>query len=221
MKSWMKTKLICFCFFSLLPLMAVAQVSEDSVKWRYEPNFMVGADVLNAGIAFFSERKLYQGFVSSKIRKNLLATADAGFDRNVYRKNGYDAEAKGPFVKLGAAYMIVEDPENTDNGFYMGGKIAASFYRQHYQAVPVRGYAGSNSSVSFPAGSESSYWIEGNIGGRVELFDSNFFIDMNVQPRYLIASTKQEELQPMIVPGFGKSSTKFGIGFMWNIAYKF
>jgi len=25
----------------------------------------------------------------------------------------------------------------------------------------------------------------------------------------------------MIVPGFGKSSAKFNMGFSWNIAYKF
>ena len=217
----MRIKPIYFCFFSLLPFLSFAQDTPDSVRWKYQPNFMVGVDVLNAGISFFSDRKLYQGFVSSRIRKKLLATADAGYEKNIYRKNGYDAEAKGPFVKLGAAYVIVEDPENTENGFYLGGKLAGSFYRQQYDAVPVRGYAGSNSSVSFPARNESSYWIEGSLGGRVELFHSNFFIDMNVQPRYLIASTKQEELQPMIVPGFGKSSTKFGIGFMWNIAYLF
>jgi hypothetical protein len=25
----------------------------------------------------------------------------------------------------------------------------------------------------------------------------------------------------MIVPGFGKSSTKFNVGFSWNLAYQF
>ena len=28
-------------------------------------------------------------------------------------------------------------------------------------------------------------------------------------------------MKPMIVPGFGKSSTKFNVGFSWNLAYQF
>jgi hypothetical protein len=44
---------------------------------------------------------------------------------------------------------------------------------------------------------------------------------VNAQPRFLFYSTKQEEMKPMIVPGFGKSSTKFNVGFSWNLAYQF
>lgn len=217
----MKIKPIFFFIFSLCNVYAAAQDEKTAQKWSYQPNFMVGVDILNAGISFFSDRKVYQGFISSRITDKWLGMIDAGFERNIYRKNGYNAEAIGPFLKLGGSYFVVEDPENENNGFYLGGKAAASFYGQEYSAVPVRGYAGSNSYVNFPKSTQSSYWVEGTIGGRVELFSSNFFIDMNVQPRYLIASTKQEDLTPMIVPGFGKSSTKFNIGFMWNVAYRF
>lgn len=182
---------------------------------------MIGFDALNTGVSFFSDRKLYQGFVSSRIKGNTHGIIEAGFEKNIYQKNGYDAKVNGPFVKLGAFYMLAEDAENEFNGFYAGGKLAGSFYNQEYMSVPVRGFGGSNSSVSFPSSSQSSYWIEGTIGGRVQLFESNFYIDINLQPKYLIYTTKQEDIQPMIVPGFGRSSSKFNMGFAWNIAYKF
>lgn len=182
---------------------------------------MVGFDVLNGGIAAFSDRKLLQAFVSSKIKNNIHAVADVGFEKNIYQKNGYDASVGGPFLKLGGFYMLANDKENELNGFYAGGKLAASFYNQEYKAVPVRGFGGSDTSVAFPASSQSSYWIEATVGGRVQLFDSAFYIDVNMQPKYLAFSTKQEEIKPMIVPGFGKSSAKFNMGFSWNIAYKF
>ncbi len=182
---------------------------------------MAGFDVVNAGIAFFSERKIYQGFVSSRIKNNLHAVVDAGFERNVYAKNGYDAEVDGPFVRLGSFYMMMKDPENEINGFYLGGKLAASFYRQKYDAVPVRGFGGNSSLVEFPSSSQSSYWFEAVLGGRVQLFESKFYIDLNIQPKYLLYSTTQDGIKPMIIPGFGKSSGKFNLGFMWNIAYKF
>lgn len=219
----MKRKLIFTLFFSLFGLLSFAQEKEEAEKekWKYEPNFMVGVDVLNTGVSFFSDRQLFQGFISSRIKGNIHGIVEAGFEKNIYQKNGYDAEANGPFFKLGAFYMLAKDKENEFNGFYAGGKIAGSFYNQEYFAIPIRGFGGNSSSVSMPASSQSSFWLEGTIGGRVQLFESNFYIDVNMQPRYLMITSKQEEVVPMIVPGFGKSSSKFNMGFAWNIAYKF
>ncbi|MBB4807561.1 hypothetical protein HNP38_002867 [Chryseobacterium defluvii] len=219
----MKTRLIFTFFFSLAGILGFAQDQDKGKKekWKYEPNFMVGVDVLNTGVSFFSDRKLYQGFISSKIKNNLHGIVEAGFETNVYQKNGYDAKVNGPFIKLGALYMLAKDAENEFNGFYAGGKVAGSFYNQEYMAVPVRGFGGSSSSVAFPSSAQSTYWIEGAIGGRVQLFESSFYIDVNMQPKYLIYTTKQEEISPMIVPGLGRSSSKFNMGFAWNIAYKF
>jgi len=219
----MKIKLIFSFFFSILSLLSLAQENKEvkKEKWTYKPNFMVGFDVLNAGSSFFSDRKMYQGFISSKIKDDLHAVIDAGFDSNIYQKNGYDVKANGPFLKLGVFYMLAKDAENEFNGFYAGGKAAGSFYTQEYMAIPVRGFGGSTASVAFPSSTQSSYWLEGMIGGRVQLFESNFYIDVNLQPKYMIFTTKQDEIQPMIVPGFGKSSSKFAMGFAWNIAYKF
>lgn len=219
----MKTKRIFSFFFSLLFLAVAAQQKQDSTKapWKYQPNFMIGVDVLNAGMAAFSDRKVFQGFVSSRIKNNLHGIAQAGFEKNIYDKNGYDVVASGPFVKLGAFYMLAYDRENVLNGFYAGAQLAGSLYHQEYRAVPVRGYAGSSTSMGFPASNQSSYWLEGIIGGRVQLFETRFYIDVNIQPKYLVFSTKQDDIQPMIVPGFGQSSGKFNLGFSWNIAYFF
>ena len=219
----MKAKRIFSFFFSFLLVLTFAQKKQDSleVKWKYEPNFLVGFDVLNAGLAVFSERKLFQGFVSSKVKGNWSAIADAGFEKNIYQKNGYDATVTGPFLKLGTLYMLASDKENPLNGFFVGGKVAGSFYQQEYKAVPIRGFGGGDFSQSFPESSQSSYWMEVNIGGRVQLFDAPFYIEATAQPKYLLFSSTQDEIKPMIVPGFGKSSAKFNIGFSWNIAYSF
>lgn len=219
----MKAKRIFSFFFSLIFMFSLAQNKKDSVKtsWKYEPNFLVGFDVLNAGLAVFTDRKLMQGFVSSKIKNDFYAIVDGGFESNVYQKNGYDAKASGPFVRLGSLYMLAKDPENELNGFFIGAKAAASLYSQEYFAVPVRGYGDSDVSTAFPASTQSSYWLEGAVGGRVQLFETPWYIEVTAQPKYLLYSTTQEKIKPMIVPGFGKSSAKFNMGFSWNIAYSF
>lgn len=219
----MKTKLIFILFFSSFFSLITAQKKDSATvkKNKYEPNFMVGVDVVNAGIGLFSERKLFQGFISSRINKNIHAVVDAGYDKNIYDKNGYDAKASGVFVKMGGFYMMAMDAENHFNGFYLGSKIAGSFYNQEYRAIPVRGSSTDDASVAFPATNQSSYWLEAMAGSRIALFNSDFYIDVNVQPRYLLYTTKQDGIYPMIVPGFGRSSGKFNMGFSWSIAYKF
>ncbi|MEC5394793.1 DUF6048 family protein [Bergeyella sp. RCAD1439] len=213
------TSIFIFCF----SLFSVFSWGQDSLRAArgYVPNVMVGVDVLNAGIGFFSDRKMVQGFVSSKIRKDIHAVVELGYDKNVYRKNGYDARINGWFLKAGGFYMLSRDSENDFNGFYAGPKIGASFYSQTYAQVPVRGRQSGDAYLSFDASSQSSYWLEAGIGGRVQLFESPFYIDVGVQPRYLLYTTKQSGMQPMVVPGFGKSSGRFAVGFAWNVAYRF
>ena len=217
----MKTKLTFILFFSLG--FFFAQEKKDSIKpkYKYEPNLAIGVDVLNAAMSAFSDRKLFQAHASTKVRKNISAVLDAGYDKNVYLKGGYDASAKGIFAKLGGFYMLSMDQENKENGFYAGGKLGASFYEQEYKAVPIRAFGGADQYLQLPSSKQSSYWVEAMIGAKVQLFKSNFYVDVNAQPRYLAYTSKQEKMQPMIIPGFGKSSSKFNMGFSWNIVYQF
>lgn len=222
----MKVESIFICAFSLFSTFGFAQQKQDgkkqdSAKWKYTPNFIVGADVLNLGTGFFSDRKLYQGFISSRINKRIHAVLDLGYDKNVYQKNGYDAKADGFFAKIGGFYMLATDPENDLNGFYAGAKLAGSFYNQEYMAIPVKGQNNEGVTVSLDSSGQSSYWVEADLGARIQVFETNFFIDVNVQPRYLVYTTKQEDITPMIVPGFGRSSGSFNMGFSWSLAYKF
>jgi hypothetical protein len=216
----MKIKLIFILSFSFC-LVFAQEKDSIKVKNKYQPNITAGVDVLNAAMAAFSDRKLFQGYVSTKIKKNLHAILDVGFEKNIYQKGGYDASANGLFAKIGGYYMLSMDEEDKDSGFYAGAKIAGSFYTQEYKSVPVRAYGGGDAYLSFPSSSQSAYWIEGFVGARVQLFKSKFYVDVNAQPRYLAYTTKQEEMIPMIVPGFGKSSNKFNVGFSWNLAYQF
>lgn len=222
----MKAKSIFIFGFSIFSVAGFAQKNDiakkqDSAKYRYKPNFIIGVDVLNLGTGLFSDRKLFQGFISSRVSRRVHAVADLGYDKNIYQKNGYDAKADGLFVKVGGFYMLASDPENDMNGFYAGAKLAGSFYSQEYMAIPVKGLNSQGITVSFDPSTQSSYWVEGLLGARIQLFESPFFIDVNLQPRYLAYTTKQDEITPMIIPGFGRSSGSFSMGFSWNIAYRF
>ncbi|MEJ8607039.1 hypothetical protein JSO56_08915 [Riemerella anatipestifer] len=218
----MKIKPTFILFFSVFFLSLSAQ-DKDSLKtkWKYQPNAIVGANVLGAGLSVFSKQKNIQFFVSSEIKGKLNGIVEGGYAQNIYDKNSYNATTSGIFGKLGAFYMMVTDAEDRRNGFYAGGKLATAFYQQTYLAIPTKGSLGQVFTTSLPASRQSSYWVEATVGGRVRLFNSNFFIDVNAQPKYLLYTTKQYGVFPMVVPGFGRSSGKFNMGFVWNLAYYF
>ena len=122
---------------------------------------MVGLDVLNTGAGFFQIENCIRDLFPPRSKEMFMLLQKQVLRKNVYQKNGYDAKANGPFVKLGAFYMLAKDAENEFNGFYAGGKVAGSFYNQEYMAIPVRGFGGSNSSEAFPSSSQSSFgWRE-------------------------------------------------------------
>lgn len=224
MKFIMKILRIFFCFFSLWVGKVMGQRMEEGNPLKSSPysfNGVVGVDVLNTGLSTFSERKLFQGFISTQIKEKIHAIADAGFEKNNFDKNGYQAYAQGFFFKLGTYYMLIQDVEDKLNGFYAGGKIAGSFYKQDYTVIPIRGYGGRVSNSSMPISSQSTYWVEAMVGGRIRIFDTPFFIDVNVQPRYRLYSTLQNGVHPLVIPGFGKGIGKFNMGFSWNVAYYF
>ena len=86
----MKTRLIyslIFSVFGLLTLSAQEKVEVEKPKWKYEPNFIVGVDILNLGASFFSDRQFFQGFISSKVKDNLHGIVEAGFDKNIYQNS--------------------------------------------------------------------------------------------------------------------------------------
>ena len=130
----MKAKSIFISAFSLVSVFAFSQKKVEAKK-QDTPNFIIGADVLNLGAGFFGDRKLYQGFISSRISRKIHAVVDLGYDKNIYQKNGYDAKADGLFLKAGGFYMLASDPENAFNGFYAGAKLAGSFYSQEYLSL--------------------------------------------------------------------------------------
>lgn len=206
--------------FSLLFFLGYGQKKKKE-KWDYHPNYVVGIDLLHLGLAVAGQDRMIQGFVSSTLTKSIHAVADVGQEKNTYDKNGYDVDASGVFVRLGGFYMLAPDPQNIENGFYIGGKVAASFYNQDLKSIPIRWIQGMDSFASFPGSSQSAYWLEGAVGGRIEILGSHFLIDVQAQPKILMYTTKQENITPMVIPGFGKDATRFKIGFMWNLAYRF
>lgn len=236
----MKTIRICLLFFSFLGVLLFAQQKKtpqaDSVIQKIKPGFffkkwfktdkkyqkiIVGVDVLHLGLMPFSNQKTLSGYASFSLNKNRHLVADAGFESNRFDENQYHVLAEGLFFKFGTYYMLFFEENKPLNGFYIGAKLGTSVYKQTYNAIPIRGYKGNDASTFLPSSNQNANWIEFPIGARVQVFQTAFYLDIQAQPRFILFQTKQEGVQPMIIPGFGQSSSNSNLGFMWAIAFRF
>jgi len=212
----MKIRQLFILFFSIVFSVIFSQTKKNNF------NLMIGFDVLNLGLAKVTDQEMSQVFVSYEVKPKKHLILDIGYERNKYNKNAYNFIAEGNFIRAGMLYMFNTDFDDIQNGFYIGGKFAASFYSQNIKSIPIKGAVGiSNSEFSFPWSYQYAYWLEAAVGGRVRVLRTRFFVDAQIQPKYLFISTKQENIIPMVIPGFGTDAGAFKLGFMWSIAYLF
>jgi hypothetical protein len=199
-------------------------ISSDTISGNKQQMF-ISVDLLNPVAGFFSYKKSYSGFVSYKIKNKWAVTAEIGYEKNSYKKNNWDVEAKGIFGEAGVNYMLTNNPEDTGEGFYIGARIGFSPYKQKVKKYPVKevdpeGHARTVGGGSLSEAGVSSGWIEAVVGAKVQLGKTPFYIDFMAKPKFLIFSGKQENIDNLVIPGYGKDKGAANISLYWGIGYK-
>ena len=183
-------------------------------------NLFVGVDLFNPIMSAFSDKQGVQAMISYKVHKKWNAVAEVGYEKNRYDELDWDIDVNGLYFKLGFNWFISQDYEDASNGFYTGMRFAYSAYQQTVNQYPIRV---SNNQVdeygSFPTANVSAYWVEILGGARVRLIQ-NFYADVSIRPEIYIGSKKQEGLDPLIIPGYGKDIGPINFSVFWGITYK-
>lgn len=183
-------------------------------------NLFVGVDLFTPSLAFFGDRKGAQAMISYRVYKKWNAVAEFGFEKNHYDDLDWDIDVDGMYFKLGFNWFISQDHEDLSNGFYTGLRFAYAMYDQRVNKYPIRL---SNNQVydygSFPTENVSAYWAEIVLGARVRLL-SNFYVDFSVRPEIYLGSKKQEGLEPLVIPGYGKDVGPINFSAFWGLTYK-
>lgn len=198
----------------------VSQIADSLQVKKRGGNLFIGVDLFNPVMSAFSDKRGGQAMVSYKIKGRWNAVAEVGYEKNIYDELDWNVDVNGLYFKLGFNYFLSEDYENPSNGFYTGARLAYAMYEQKVNQYPIRlsgnqvdGYG------SFPAANVSAYWVEIVGGGRVQLF-SNFYADVSIRPEIYIGSKKQEGLDPLVIPGYGKDIGPINFSLFWGLTYK-
>jgi len=198
------------------------QAVTDSIltKQKKAGNLFLGVDLFNPAMSFFTDKQGGIVMASYKIHKKWNAVAEVGFEKNIYDDLGWNIDVDGMYFKLGFNWFISQDYEDASNGFYTGMRFAYAMYSQTVNQYPIRLSTNQIDEYgSLPKANVSAYWVEIVGGGRIQLF-SNFYADVSIRPEIYVGSKKQEGLDPLVIPGYGKDIGPINFSVFWGLTYK-
>lgn len=197
-------------------------IAKDSiVKIKNPGHLYIGVDLSTPAQSIFSDKQGGQAFVSYQIKPKIHAIAEFGFEKNTFKENHWDVNVDGFFGKVGVNYFFTQESENPENGFYVGGRLAYSAYNQKIDLYPIKDIY-TNQMIgegSKEKASVSSYWVEVVIGGRVQLH-KKLYADFSIHPAVYIGSKKQEDIDPLVIPSYGRNNGLFNLPIFWGLSYQ-
>lgn len=194
----------------------------DSLKtYRKAGSLFIGVDLFGPAYSFFTDKQGASAMVSYKVYKKWNAVAEVGFEKNIYNELDWNIDVNGLYAKIGFNWFISQDYQDASNGFYAGLRFAYASYQQKVNQYPIR-LSGNQIDEygSLPQANVSAYWAEIVGGGRVRLIQ-NFYADVSIRPEIYIGSKKQEGLDPLVIPGYGKDIGPVNFTVFWGLSYRF
>jgi hypothetical protein len=226
----MKHILLCSISFFLLTFFLSAQEKEvktDSIKAKKPPkkyhSIFVGADLILPSYQFLNDRKGARGFIQYQYKERTSLILEGGYEKNTYNKINWLVNVGGVFFQAGINYFfLIDKQENNFNGFYVGGRVANANYAQEIKQYPIYG---TNTAQlvgmgSLEKASVNSTWMELVFGSRVDFIKQKLYADMSVRPKIHLFSTKQENIKPLVIPGFGANTNDLNFDVSIALVYQ-
>lgn len=194
---------------------------KDSIKLKSrQGKLFVGVDLFNPMLSAFTDKKGGLGMISYRVYKKWHLVAEVGVEKNHYKELDWDINVDGYYYKIGFNWFVSQDNTNPNNGFYTGMRFASANYNQTINKYPIRN---SQSHLigfgSLPTAKVSAYWIEVVGGGRIELL-GNLYADVSVRPEIYVGSKKQDGVDPLVIPGYGRDVGPINFSIFWGLTYK-
>lgn len=224
----MQQRLIFTFLLSLVTInFSFAQNDTISNKKETQPeqqkinHLLIGVDLGTPVQAIYSNKKGVQASLAYHFKPKWSINLEAGFEKNKYDEINWDVDVDGIYARLGANWYITQEKSNLLNGLYVGGRLAYASYNQTINNYPIRDIY-SNQIVdngSLEQAKVSSFWIEVVVGGKIEVV-KKLYADFSIHPSVFLGGKKQEGIEPMAIPGYGRNNGPFNLPIFWGISYQ-
>jgi len=225
----MNPKIICLLFVTLLNSFVLGQEKAKtdtvSIDNNGKKHLFIGVDLFAPALSFFSDKKGMNAYLSLRIKGRWTGVAELGYEKNIYDDIGWNVEGKGFYIGAGVNYMITNMDTDNGEGFYVGGRVMYSPFKQTVKSYPITGIDPNGKLQvigydSLPSANIGSGWLEVVGGAKVQLGKTPFYLDFMARPKVRIFSQKQDDIDNLVIPGYGKDKGSFQISLFWGVSYR-
>lgn len=184
-------------------------------------HLFVNVDLSSPVASLFSDKQGAQAAISYQFNANWNAVLELGFEKNKFTESHWNVDVDGVFGKIGVNKYFIKDIAYPLNGFYFGGRLAYASFNQKINQYPIRDIT-TNQIVAYGNGGKAkvdAYWIEIVIGGKVQMY-KNLFADFSLRPSIFLHGKKQDNIETLVIPGYGRNNGPFNISMFWGLSYK-
>lgn len=237
----MKVKHICIFIISFFIIGLQAQdrrkvlsdsviVKKDTISIEldtvyYDRNLVIGVDLMSPMQHIWDDSFGAEIMLSTRVYRKFHAVVELGYQQDSYKKVDWDVDVKGMYAKVGTNWSFKESFQQTNDFFYVGGRIGWSMYQQDVNQYKLT-YRNPDGTLNtqkvttgLPSTNLSAAFLEAVVGARVELWNTNVFLDTSLRPKVLVYTQKQDDIEPMVIPGFGKNMNRGNLWINVSLAY--
>jgi len=168
------------------------------------------------------EVQQYEVSFDTGIQHNWFATAEAGFMNVNSERETFAYKSNGYFLRLGAEYNLLNKKPDPDknNLVLIGARYGYSFLQHRSPFFFVENEYWGNYTGSMNSSFFNLHWMELTGGVKTEVLP-NLFLGWTIRVRVRIFSSRDPELQPYFIPGFGHGDRSNPATVLYSIMYRF
>ncbi len=168
------------------------------------------------------EVQQYEISFDTGIKLNWFATAEAGFMNVSSERETFAYKSNGYFLRLGAEYNLLNrkpDPDK-NNLVLIGARYGYSFLQHRSPFFFVENEYWGDHTGSINSSFFNLHWMELTGGVKTEVLP-NLFLGWTIRVRVRIFGSRDPELQPYYIPGFGHGDRTNPATVLYSIMYRF
>lgn len=208
----------------LLSLGSFANSNNDTIPSTegVQPFVRFGIDLSSFARGLIEpEVKQYEFALDSEVFPNWFINLEGGWMNVSTITSNFDYKASGFFFRVGPDFNLLKRPSPRQQDLVTFGMRYAYSFQQHEAPYflsenPYWGdYEGSVGQSSFNA-----HWIEFAGGVKAEVFQ-NFFLSWSLRTRVKLYTTRNSELDPYYLPGYGQGKRRAPVMVHYSLLYRF
>jgi len=213
----------------ILTTFSVALYAQDENKtdtlerdFEIKPFVRLGLDISAIGRSIYEpEVRQFEFSLESEILRDWFLNLEGGIMQVRSEQETFSYSSNGYFIRTGADVNLLGRPDEFQNDLVLLGLRYAYSFLQHespyyFLENPYWGeHSGSIRQTSY-----HTHWVELVAGVRTEAFN-NLFLGWMLRTRIPLFRTREPDIEPYYIPGFGHGKRSSPISIHFSVYYRF